>query len=173
VTSLGPFFETCNVAYPRDLLERLDGFDAESFPTWGGEDTDLAWRALDGGADAVFVDEARTYHAVNELGIRGGLRLALGWSDAMAVLPRHPGIRRHLHRRVFWKRSHEQLLATIAAVLIARRFPLALVFVVPYLRSLWSRSWARPWLVPYLAVCDALEVGAAVRGGIRARTLLI
>jgi len=173
VTTLGPYFETCNVAYPRDLLERLDGFDAEAFPTWGGEDTDLAWRALGDGADAVFVDEARTYHAVNQLGIIGGLRFALGWSDAMAVLPRHAGIRRHLHRRVFWKRSHEQLLTAIAAVLVARRFPLALVLAIPYLRSLLSRSRRRPWLVPYFAAYDALEVVSAVRGGARARTFLI
>ena len=39
----GGWFETCNMAYPRRLLESLGGFD-EAFG-FGGEDTDLAWRA--------------------------------------------------------------------------------------------------------------------------------
>ena len=39
------WFETCNMAYPRALLERLGGFD-EAFG-FGGEDTDLAWRAIE------------------------------------------------------------------------------------------------------------------------------
>jgi glycosyltransferase involved in cell wall biosynthesis len=173
VTSLGPYFETCNIAYPRELLERLGGFDAEAFPTWGGEDTDLAWRALAEGNDAVFVDDARAYHAVNQLGLRGGIRLALGWSDAMGVLARHPGMRRHVHRRIFWKRSHEQLLAATAGTLLARRFPIALLLAAPYLRSLAARTLGRPWLMPYFAVMDAFEVFAAVRGGLRNRTFII
>jgi glycosyltransferase involved in cell wall biosynthesis len=37
------FYETCNIAYHRGLLERLGGFD-ESFRYPYGEDTDLAWR---------------------------------------------------------------------------------------------------------------------------------
>jgi GT2 family glycosyltransferase len=40
----GAYF-TCNVAYRRDVLERLDGF-CESFPFPHGEDLDLGWRAL-------------------------------------------------------------------------------------------------------------------------------
>ena len=43
-----PHFETCNVAYPRRLLERIGGFD-ESFTTAAGEDSDLGCRAVDGG----------------------------------------------------------------------------------------------------------------------------
>jgi GT2 family glycosyltransferase len=174
VTSLGPYFETCNVAYPRDLLERLDGFDTEAFPGWGGDDTDLAWRAFDAGAEAVFVDAARTYHAVNPLGAAGTLRLALGWSDSMRVLRRHPGMRSHLHRRIFWKRSHELLLVAATGLLLSRRrFPLALLLVVPYLRLLNQRVEGRPWLLPLLAAHDVLELYATVRGGIRSGTLVI
>jgi len=173
VTSLGPFFETCNIAYSRDVLERLGGFDATAFPTWGGEDTDLAWRALAVGSEAVFVDGARAFHAVNQLGPIGGLRLALGWSDAMGVYARHPGMRRNLHHGVFWRRSHELLIAAAAGAILARRAPLAIVLVLPYVRSLRARSWGRPLLIPYLALQDALEVFAAVRGGIRNRTAVI
>ena len=41
----GPWFETCNIVYEAELLERLDGFD-EAFAEALGEDTDLGWRAL-------------------------------------------------------------------------------------------------------------------------------
>jgi GT2 family glycosyltransferase len=173
VVALGPYFETCNIAYPRELLERLSGFDVEAFPTLMGEDTDLAWRAFNEGAGAVFIDQARVYHAVNQLGPMGNLRLALGWSEAMAVFARHPGMRRHLHWGVFWKRSHQLLLGATAGALLARRFPLALFLVVPYLRLLRTRAWGRPWLVPFFAAHDALELYATVRGGIRSRTLVI
>jgi GT2 family glycosyltransferase len=173
VTSLGPYFQTCNIAYPRELLERLDGFDSEAFPSWGGEDTDLAWRAIDAGADAVFVDGARAYHAVNQLGLKGNLRRARGWSDTMGVIARHPGVRAHLHRRVFWKRSHQLLLGAFAGALLARRYPVALLLAIPYLRLLKGRAWGRPWLIPFFAVHDALELFATVRGAIRNRTLVL
>ena len=45
----GPWFETCNIVYEAELLERLDGFD-EAFAEALGEDTDLGWRALAAGA---------------------------------------------------------------------------------------------------------------------------
>jgi len=173
VTSLGPYFETCNIAYPRELLERLGGFDVDAFPSWGGEDTDLAWRAFAEGAAAIFVDDARAYHAVNQLGLVGNLRLALGWSDAMGVFARHPGMRRHLIRGVFWKGSHQLLLEAAAAALITRRFPLALLFAIPYLRMLRIRTWGRPWLFPFFAAHDALELFATIRGAIRNRTLVV
>ena len=44
-----PWYQTCNIAYPRALLERLDGFD-ERFD--GGEDADLGLRAVEGGAQS-------------------------------------------------------------------------------------------------------------------------
>src|SRR2546423_1635851 len=49
------WYPSCNIAYPRTLLEELGGFD-EHFPFghWG-EDTDLGWRAREAGHDAVFV----------------------------------------------------------------------------------------------------------------------
>ena len=40
--------ETCNIVYPRALLEALGGFD-ERLPVAAGEDTDLALRALGAG----------------------------------------------------------------------------------------------------------------------------
>ncbi|MGH6885065.1 MAG: glycosyltransferase family 2 protein, partial [Geminicoccales bacterium] len=48
VDSATGWYETCNMAYPRALLARLGGFD-EAFD-FGGEDTDLAYRAIEAGA---------------------------------------------------------------------------------------------------------------------------
>ena len=59
------WYETCNIAYPRELLERLGGFDAAfagndrgDYPV-GGEDTDLGLRARAAGAELVFEPAAR------------------------------------------------------------------------------------------------------------------
>src|SRR3954471_10163797 len=52
-----PHFETCNIAYPKPLLERLGGFD-EGYPAPAGEDSDLGARATDTGAVPVFAADA-------------------------------------------------------------------------------------------------------------------
>jgi len=54
------FYETCNIAYRRDWLECLAGFE-ESFYYYG-EDTDLAWRAKKAGARTVFLPDAVVHH---------------------------------------------------------------------------------------------------------------
>src|SRR5436305_877860 len=84
VDRLGPWYQAANVLYPRELLERLGGFDSETFP-FAGEDCDLAWRALEDGAEAVWAPDARVHHAVNELGPAGSLRVALRWSESILL----------------------------------------------------------------------------------------
>src|SRR5215218_1023589 len=61
IRGLSGWYETCNMAYPRELLELLGGFD-ESLP-FGGEDTDLAYRAMHAGAVPLYVEEALVWHA--------------------------------------------------------------------------------------------------------------
>jgi len=90
ITEPGPYFATCNVLYPRALLERLDGFD-EEFLT--GEDTDLGWRAQETGAGYRFASDALVNHAVVDLGAIGKLRWVFRWSHAMRNLSRHPDLR--------------------------------------------------------------------------------
>ena len=46
ITGPTPHFETCNIVYPRALLEQLAGFD-ETYPAPAGEDSDLGVRALE------------------------------------------------------------------------------------------------------------------------------
>lgn len=180
IDRVGPFFETCNVFYPRDLLERLDGFD-ERFTAPGGEDTDLAWRAVERGVPTVFAERAVVHHAVEDLGPRGHLRVALRWTDAMAMF-RHQGLRDEvLTRDVFWKHSHALLLRAMLGVLVVAarvpaRVPAGLALLLPYLRHLVARcrqAHASPALMPYFALHDLLETYATVRGGLRHRVLVV
>ncbi len=177
VTELGPFFHTCNIAYPRELLEELNGFDERTFGRQpGGEDTDLAWRGIETGAEASFANDARVFHAVNVLGPVGGLRLALRWSDTMAVFRRHAAMRARLHRGIFWKRSHELLLRALLGLVLARRFPPAALLAYPYIRDVvrrTRRSGSPPAYTPYVAMVDAAETYAAIRGAVKHRILVL
>jgi GT2 family glycosyltransferase len=172
VAQRGPWFETCNIAYPRSVLERLGGFDEGFPPSPGGEDTDLAWRALEAGAPIAYVPEAVVGHAVNDLGPVGKLRVALRWSDTAWIFGRHPALRRQFHWGVFWKPSHAKLLLAVAGLLLARRFPPALLLGLPYYREAVGRcneAGTSRTGVPYIALHDAVETFAAVRGGLRYR----
>ena len=176
VSELGPFFQTCNIAYPRELLERLGGFDDGTFATPGGEDTDLAWRAIDAGAGAVLAEDARVYHAVNYLGPLGSLRFPLRWTDTMAVFGRHRALREQLHRGIFWKRSHELLLRALLGLALARRFPPAALLAYPYVRDVvrrTRRSGSPPALAPYVAAQDLVETFATIRGAAKHRVMVL
>lgn len=174
VGALGPNFQTCNVLYPRAMLERHGGFDVTAFRVVGVEDADLAWRCMAGGATPVWAPRAQVFHAVHRLGPVGKLRIAWRWHEAPHLYVRHPGMRRHLTYRLFWKKSH-YLLVRAALGLLAPR-ALRFWFIGPlapsYLRR--ARDEGGPvWTAPYFVVHDAVEMAAMVRGAIRYRTPLL
>ena len=79
------YFETCNIAYRRRMLELVSGFD-EAFhyaaerrrgagPIFG-EDADLARRALEHGARTAFDPHALVFHDVDRSSFRARLRKA-------------------------------------------------------------------------------------------------
>jgi glycosyltransferase involved in cell wall biosynthesis len=169
----GPPWETCNIFFPRAMLEALDGFD-ERFPLPGGEDTDLAWRAVLAGADVRFEAGARAFHAVLAVGPVGMLRYAWHWHETVPLFARHPGLRRRqLHRGVFWSPVHEELfLAALAVALPRRALLLRLLLAWPYARRRFVRR-SGPLLAPYLVAIDVIEVAAMVRGSLRDRVLVL
>jgi glycosyltransferase involved in cell wall biosynthesis len=171
-----PFFATCNIAYPRELLERLNGFD-ELFPEALGEDTDLGWRALEMGASAEFARGAVVHHAVEDLGPAGYMRHALRGADAVYAFRRHPGLRaRSLRYGVFRNPSLERLALAGAGLLLARRHRAAVLLALPYARNLLGRSMssdAGPLLVPYLLTYDLVQAYTSLRGSIRHRRLVL
>jgi GT2 family glycosyltransferase len=173
----GPYYQTCNIAYPRDLLERLGGFDADAFP-FVGEDTDLAWRAIEAGAPVVYAPDAVVNHAVVVLGPVGALRFAFRWSDSIRLFARHPALRGpHLTKRVFWKGSHYLLARALLTLLLPRRlWPLAVWLWLPYALHVVERGRVEGGgvaLAPWFALHDLVEMAAVARGAVRYRVLVV
>jgi len=171
-----PWFATCNIAYPRELLERLDGFD-ELFPEALGEDTDLGWRALEAGSRVEFVPDAMVHHAVEDLGPAGYMQHALRGVDAVYAFRRHPGLRkRTLRFGVFRNPSLLRLALALAGLAQARRWPPAALLALPYAKNVIGRSMrteSGPALVPYLLAYDLVQAYTSLRGSIRYRTLVL
>jgi len=174
IDSLGPQYEACNIFYPRALLDRLGGFD-ESFGSFSaGEDTDLAWRALDGGAQTAFAPGAVVFHAVHELGPLRTLREATRLHQTAVLFSRHPGIRVMLNRRLFWNGWHYLVIRSALALALPK--PLRRFLLTRHALQLAARARAAgagPWAVPFLLLYDAIETGAIARGGVRYRTLVL
>ncbi len=172
VERLGPQFQTCNVFYPRDLLEAVGGFD-ESWG-WGGEDTDLAWRAIESGARPVFADNAVVFHAVERLGMRAAISQAARWTPAARLFSLHPETRAMLYRGVFWNVWHYLMWRSLLS-LAGPRWLARLVLA----RHAWELSkrartgGAGPWAIPFLVVHDLVECWAIARGAVRYRTVIL
>jgi glycosyltransferase involved in cell wall biosynthesis len=174
IERLGPQFETCNIVYPRTVLEALGGFDESFGVRPAGEDTDLAWRAIEAGVPVSWAADALVLHDVVAVGARGRLRIAARWGDGMRVFAAHPRARAMLYRGVFWNVWHylmwRSLLSLLAPVWL-RRLLLArhLLALRARTRSLRTRSWA----VPFLVVHDVVECWSIARGALRARTFVL
>ena len=177
VTGFDPALQTCNIFYPRELLERVGGFDVAAFGrVHGGEDSDLAWRAIEAGAEAVYTERPLVRHAVHDLGPVGKLRLCAEWS--LLAYARHDGLRRaQFSGGVFWKPSHLWLARAAAGLALPRRmWPLRAVLALKYARYLYARGKVEgggPLLAPYFLLCDLAEMSAAVRNWIRYGTPML
>jgi glycosyltransferase involved in cell wall biosynthesis len=180
VTGPSDWYQCCNIAYPRALLERLGGFDP-SFG-FGGEDTDLGLRAIESGARRVYVDRARTWHAVHTRGLVEAIRSGFSWDGAPLVFARHPQHRRVIPHHLFLKDTHEKVLLAAAGLALAGRTRgLSLLAVLPYVERHWNwdaettlrRLAGYPPYVCERFIADAAEVVGTVRAAIRHRTPLL
>jgi hypothetical protein len=165
---------TCNIAYARALLERLDGFD-ESFERACGEDLDLGTRAVAAGARVAWAPAALVRHEVRTMTLAQAVRHVGKWTDAVRVLSLHPQLRDLLVLRLFWKPSHPLALVALAGRCRAAAGSPALA-ALPYLehhrrRSGGLRAAARA--LPVSLVLDAAELVTMVRGSLRHRTLML
>jgi glycosyltransferase involved in cell wall biosynthesis len=180
VNSLGPYFQTANIFYPRALLERVQGFDEGAFSVPTAEDADLAWRALASGARAVFEPDALVLHAVHELGPLGKLRVAARWHEMPLAYRRHEGLRRTLVYRVFWKKSHYHLVRAAIGLALPSGPPLlrplrfwCLQPLVPAYLQRAQVEGGKLWAAPYFVLHDAVELAAVLRGAVRHRVPMI
>jgi GT2 family glycosyltransferase len=180
---VGPsgWYETCNIAYPRELLERIGGFDAEF--TVGGEDTDLGIRATDVGASLVFAENALVLHAVHARPLYRALTRP-PHLDMALVLARHPRQRDALYMRTFWSRGHALLLLGLIGAAAARGRRTAILGFAPYFASELRHALHQPpstvlgsaRLVVELAERFAIDLAELVANGrrsLRHRTLLL
>ena len=182
-------YESCNIAYRRSALAEVGGM-REGFgrdfgsrtgaPGQGGgsgfgEDTDLAWRVLRTGWQAVFEEKAVVRHAVFP-GTPTSM-LAEAWRTRLFpfLVNEIPELRDLLPggRWLFRRQSAVAQLATlgIAGALIGRRAAPAFL-AVPYLAWL-SRQTHQPSTAARIAARDAVTSVALVAGSIRHRSLLL
>ena len=117
----GGRYVTANMAYRRELLQRLGGFD-ESFTDAFLEDSDLAFRVLDAGGRIVFAPEAVVGHPVHASTPFGSVRAArkLRWLPLLAA--KHPDRYRaqiHPHLRPVTRPDGQVLAGLAGAVLLA------------------------------------------------------
>jgi GT2 family glycosyltransferase len=179
VRELDPAFQTCNIAYPRRLLERIDGFDTATFGRApGGEDCDLGWRAIEAGARPLFAPDALVHHAVDDVGAIGKLRVAARWTTPMAAYARHRELRRSTFRfGIFWKEIHWLFFKALLGALLPNRWhALRAWLIYPYLQDIWARGRLEgggPLLAPYFILHDAVEIVAVARAAVRTRTPML
>jgi len=176
----GPYAQTCNILYPREALEAVDGFD-ESFPYPAGEDLDLAARLWERGTPYVGAPEALTYHAVDTFSLPAAIRFNRRWESIPLLMKRHPQLREQLELgHVFWKRRHAMLPPALVGVALHRREPLLALLAVPWvlyaLPHRGSHPMGRVRAATELfgrAAVDASEMWAMVKGSARYRTLVL
>lgn len=182
------FYATCNMAYRRSLLEELDGFD-EQFRHPFGEDTDLAWRAIEKGAEAVFVEDAVVFHAVWPSSWPAHVRDRRRRESMVLAARLHPQLRARFYRPYWYQGSHARALLAgaglgLAAVLAAppvgrRAGMLAALAAAPYVhyrlteRRLPCRPRNEPAVIALALLADLIEVGVLARASARYRTLLL
>jgi glycosyltransferase involved in cell wall biosynthesis len=171
--------QTCNILYPRDLLERIGGL-REDPPLSMGEDTDMALRGRSAGAAYVGAPEVLTWHAIEDLSIRQGLRTLPRWGDVALLIKLHPDIRADFPLWGFWKRTHVWFPVAVAGALLARRHPGWLALAVPWAAHSAPRYGEGPRgrmrsvsELPLRALVDGAEMVHCARGGIRHRTFFV
>lgn len=170
--------ETCNIVYPRDVLEHLNGMN-ETLVAF--EDTDLAWRAQEAGVPFVGAREVLTYHAVHTPPLWRKLRDVRRWRDGPATIKRHPQLRRALPLGIFWKPTHAWLpLAAVGVVLEARGHRFACLLGLPWALHALPRYGQSPRgrlrsvvELPAQGALDLAEMSVLLRASVRHRTVLL
>jgi glycosyltransferase involved in cell wall biosynthesis len=155
------FYQTCNIAYRRRVLETNNGFE-EEFRYPAGEDTDLAWRAKAGGARTTFCVDAVVRHDIRPSDLLVAIKDSWRWQSVALGASRHPQARELFYNRVFWRRTHEYAVGVVAAGLVlaggrrsVTRVATAAALAAPYVRlrvtldplptagPRWRSTWPR------------------------------
>jgi glycosyltransferase involved in cell wall biosynthesis len=187
------FYEACNMAYRRTMLEQLGGFDegfrqkrrAHTSGPIFGEDTDLAWRAKRAGARIVFDPDALVFHDVRRQTYIEHLRQMRRREGVVRMVKRNPELRELCRYRVFWRPAHPSalwagfgLLTAATAKRRPRRLLAGAALCAPYVRyrtavhptGLPSK---RPVTIPLMLLSDLVEMAVLATASLRYRTLVL
>jgi glycosyltransferase involved in cell wall biosynthesis len=177
IDPVGPYAQTCNILYPRELLERLDGFDERAI---AGEDVGLSLRARAAGVAISPAPDAIVNHAVESHTLPGIVRQNLKWRHLAYLAKQHPEMRREFPLGVFWDDDHLLTTVALVGVLGARRHPALLALAAPYVRrSLCRRGRGKRARLlaaaelPGQAVRQVAEVVGLAAGSVRHRTFVL
>jgi GT2 family glycosyltransferase len=179
------YYQTCNMGYHRQALERVDGFD-ERFRRPSGEDTDLAWRLKERGAASAFAEDALVFHDVRPSDIKTHILDTWRWGDCVLTVREHPHLRDLLHRKWFFRPTHPPAILAGAGLLVVAApgvSPVtraaALALLAPYVdmrvrrRPLRGGRRRRLLAIPPALLADLAEVGVMVIASARYRTLVL
>ena len=122
--------QAANILYPRELIERLDGFDERAI---AGEDVGLWLRAKRNGAEIVAAEDAVVSHAVESHTLPGIVRQNLKWRYIAYLVKRHPEFRAEMPLRVFWDSDHLRTTAAVVGLVGARRRPALAALALPFI----------------------------------------
>jgi GT2 family glycosyltransferase len=169
--------QTCNIVYPRAVLDAIGGFDDEL--DWV-EDVELACRARAAGTAYVGAPDVLTYHAVDEASVRSVFRAAWRWRDLPGVVAAHPELRAAgAGWGYFWKPRHARLALAVAGA-ASRRPLIAALAAVPWAVEAMPSYGSSPRgrvrafsELPMQLGLDLVEVAGMVAGSIRHRTVFL
>ncbi len=189
-------FSTCTIAYRRAVLEAVDGFDEEGFRYRGrrarsrrcvnGEDTDLAWRAIEGGFLADVATGAVVHHDVFPSNWPAYLRNVRRLEGLVLLMKKHPQLRERFGVEWVYRTDDAAALAVLAGFggfAFRRLRPLAALGTVAAIT--WYTRVFRRFRVPptgpggYLVavplgiVADGYAGLIMLRASVRHRTLLL
>lgn len=177
ITPVGQHAQTCNILYPRALLEELEGFDEHAVT---GEDVDLWLRAKARGRGIHAARDGVVYHAVESHTLPQIVKSNLKWRYLAYLVKQHPELRPSLPLRVFWDADHLRTVGLMAGGILGRRRRSALLLAAPYVRHQAGRRGRAPHKraialaeLPGQAVRQIAEVLGMVAGSVRERTFLL
>lgn len=177
IDPVGRYAQTCNILYPRTLLEQLGGFDERAV---AGEDVGLSLRARRVGAEIVAAPDAIVNHAIESHTLPGIVRQNLKWRYLAYLVKHHPEFRRQLTLGLFWDLDHLRVSAALVGLLAARRDRRWLGLAAPYVLAAMGRRGSEIGSraiavgeLPGQLIRQSAEVVGMAAGSIRHRTVLL
>jgi glycosyltransferase involved in cell wall biosynthesis len=169
--------QTCNILYPRALLERLEGFDERAIV---GEDVELGIRARAAGAGWTAAPEAVVYHSIEAFTIVGTIRQNWKWRHLPYLARRHPQVRRRCPAGIFFDPERLELALALGGLAGAGRWRPVALLALPYARRALSRrgsGWRNRAVaaaeLPGVALVDLADLAGRAFGSARYRTPLL